>query len=318
MLEGGGRREGTGMPSKNAGVVALNDRPVQAGAAVAYCVLGMPRGGTTMVAKLLQCAGVFMGEAMPYTAEDPAFAALLREPRPDIGAFDALVAKRNASHGAWGFKAPFRNHWDILRSIPNCRFVAVFRDILAVGNRNRISVNADLIQSMQANLALEAGLLKFISSIDNPVLLLSYEKALVETKEVVEELIRFTGGMPAPELRARMADIVQPSEAGYLAAQGANPGKAACHIDVLSKERVAGWARYKTGENVFLELLFDDVVVAKGLAQIRRSDLAQRFGGDGGFGFDLAVANFGPANGPISVTVRDGNQGTILVRKRLD
>ena len=35
-----------------------------------------------------------------------------------MNAFNAVVKSRNSSYERWGFKAPFRNHWDLLEGLP--------------------------------------------------------------------------------------------------------------------------------------------------------------------------------------------------------
>src|SRR4051794_10693673 len=60
----------------------------------AFCVLGMPRGGTTIVAKLIQNMGVFMGHDLPVTVEDPTFSRILQQTSPDPMAFRDLVSLR--------------------------------------------------------------------------------------------------------------------------------------------------------------------------------------------------------------------------------
>src|SRR4051794_24481188 len=101
-------REGRSVPTLNTGFILLNKANLTPEQAAAICVIGMPRGGTTMAAKLLEAAGVFMGESLPVTAEDPEFAQLLMGTNPDEALFKRLVTQRGSMFSRWGFKAPFR------------------------------------------------------------------------------------------------------------------------------------------------------------------------------------------------------------------
>lgn len=123
----------------------------------ALIVAGFHRSGTSMVAQILQQAGIFLGREMiganssnPHGhIEDREFVALHRRvmeahgdtwqvdgPRiyhlaqPHWEAFDHLLARRRASHQLWGFKDPrvcfFMGVWEYL--VPEANFLVVHRD----------------------------------------------------------------------------------------------------------------------------------------------------------------------------------------------
>lgn len=169
-----------------------------------------------MTAKLLQAAGVFMGDRLPVTAEDPEFATLLREVSPDRARLRALIRSRDEAYSRWGFKAPYRNHWDILENMEGMRFVIVFRDVLAVANRNHISVRADLLASMKANMSLMQNIVRFIERTKHPVLAFSYEKALLSPEAICEEILEFVGTSISDEAINRLVAVIRPNEPEYL------------------------------------------------------------------------------------------------------
>ncbi|HET9070177.1 MAG TPA: hypothetical protein VFN28_16170, partial [Amaricoccus sp.] len=70
------------MTGLNTGIALLNPRPLADDEPAVFCVLGTGGGGTSMTARLLEAAGVFMGENLDYNAEDPRFALLLKNPEP--------------------------------------------------------------------------------------------------------------------------------------------------------------------------------------------------------------------------------------------
>ena len=84
-------------------------------------VLGVPRGGTSMVAKILSVLGVFMGDKLGATYEDPDFFRVMQrfgnmppwrrkwhflQRRKVLSDIQSLVAQRNVDHEVWGWKFP--------------------------------------------------------------------------------------------------------------------------------------------------------------------------------------------------------------------
>ena len=301
----------------NAGYAVLNEAPLDAAGKAAFCILGLPRGGTTMTAKLVQASGISVGERLPVTAEDPEFASLLKHSHPDTAEFDRLVARRFEQHARWGFKAPYKNHWELLRRIPHARFVIVYRDTLAVANRNRISANAELLPSMISNIAREGEITKFAASVTAPIFMFSYEKAVVEPGPIVDGLIQFCGAEQTEGRQTAMKNVIRPADMEYI--QGVAPRKNGirCTLDIATPQRVAGWVRAPDGYPIRIEVLLDDIVVGEAMAQNYRSDLAAHFGEHGRHGFDLAIGPPASSGKPVAIVVRDKSDKQVLARRTI-
>src|SRR5689334_8921346 len=70
-----------------------------------FVVTGLQRSGTSLVAAILQTAGVFIGsEINDVVFEDEAMARILVS--GDTTALRQLIAQRNANYPVWGFKYP--------------------------------------------------------------------------------------------------------------------------------------------------------------------------------------------------------------------
>lgn len=207
------------MTDLNKGYVFLNERPLGDDERAVFCVLGTAGGGTTMTARLLEAAGIFMGARMAFNAEDPQFARLLKEISPDQAAFRELVARRSAARPRWGFKAPFRFHRTLLSEIENVRYVTIFRDVLAAGVRTMMSGGARPVPAMSGINARQKELLAFMAVTNRPTLVLSYEKALTAPEEIARAVLAFTGTAETDDLVAQMKTIVQPNEPTYVAGQ---------------------------------------------------------------------------------------------------
>ena len=196
----------------NPGFFTINDTDKPASA---FVVLGTPRGGTTMVSKMLIAAGIFMGERMPVTAEDPLFARILMELDPDVAAFRGLIARRQKEGRRWGFKAPFRHHWRLLQSIPDCRFVVVFRDAMAVASRANMATGIDLMTKLGATLAGQREITSFLAFTNRPAFVFSYEKMVTAPDPILSALAPFLGASQAET--AAMKNVIDLDDPGYQA-----------------------------------------------------------------------------------------------------
>jgi hypothetical protein len=203
----------------NPGVALLNHRPLHADEPAVFCVLGTAGGGTSMTARLLEAAGIFMGENLKYNAEDPQFVRLLKDEKPDGAVFRKLIAQRNAAHRRWGFKSPFRFHWDLVSQIANVRYVVVFRDILAAGTRSTMASGANPLATMSTILSIQKDIVTSISSSRRPILMFSYEKALSTPSIVLESILEFAGAEASESAIVRLKGIVSPNDPIYVAAR---------------------------------------------------------------------------------------------------
>ena len=207
----------TDMTAVNKGVTLLNDPSLREGDPAVFCVLGIPGGGTTMTARLLEGAGISMGERTSFSAEDIDIAAVLRSPTPNVRKFRTLVARRNAANRRWGFKSPLRHHWNLLSSIGNVRYAVIFRDLVAVGMRSAIDSPDQVLKRMVPILNLQKAILESISSTNRPILLASYEKALLDPETLATQMLIFAGAEETPAKIAELKAIIQPNEPRYVA-----------------------------------------------------------------------------------------------------
>lgn len=302
------------MAKLNDGFVFTNEHKLRPDEPASFCVLGMPRGGTTMCARMLAASGVFMGSDLPVNAEDPAFARLLKEKRPKRDAFLELVRERTANHRRWGFKAPYRNHWDLLDELPAVRFLVIFRDVLAVANRNRISVGANTIKSIQANLALQKDIVRFLAGSRHPQLLISYEKALVAPDKIAAAVLRYAGSEAAQGTTDKVVSVIRPNDTDYVTSGQTGCPATFVRVDNASARRITGWARAADGTQVTLVFKVDGQTVATVLADRERRDLAKHFQSHGRYGFNVDLGAPGPDGERGEVTISDARDGKVYRR----
>ena len=179
---------------------------------------GVARSGTSMLAQLLDTAGVFMGLDLDEVVfEDHAVADAFAS--PDSGMLSRLIASRNEQAAVWGFKRPhlFNGSFPALQGmLRNPRFIITYRDPVAIAKRNGISEHFDARPGLRAAAADMLRCMDFTLGLTCPVLLVSYEKALLRPVALVEELIAFCGVDVAGDRRSRMVATVKANREEYI------------------------------------------------------------------------------------------------------
>lgn len=199
--------------------MVLNNRP-RTDPAMTVCIAGMPRGGTTMVAAVVHALGVDLGpeeDLRGFTFEDQ----MMNRPYQDE--VHKYIKKRDAEREVWGWKDPGAIHPfnDIAHALRNPRVILVFRDTFAVvqgemrfDEENDITGRTleTLIESAQRRLEENY---KFVERTRVPLLLVSYEKAIINRDSFVNEVVAFLELPTDPLLIQEAVDRISPS-GGYL------------------------------------------------------------------------------------------------------
>ena len=104
-----------------------------------FIIFGIPRGGTTMIARVAEQLGVGMGSGLPSNYEDDEFNydkmsdALKEDPKLMARALLRAINRRNGRHDVWGWKYP-RAHLYlplIIKQVRNPHLICVLRDPVA-------------------------------------------------------------------------------------------------------------------------------------------------------------------------------------------
>jgi len=205
-------------------------------------VLGAARGGTSMIAGALHRLGVPMAERTGVVYEDVPLSEAVE--KGDLEALERLIAERNARHPVWGWKRPsslrFRERW--IGRFRNPHYVAVFRDLFAIANRNRLSMQSEVLQNMRHSQEHFGLLLDFLQADAAPVLLVSYEKAMAHPEHFVGALREFVGTGDAAQVQAALRSI-EADSATYL--KTSRIAGALGVLDKIQADRVAGWALFR-------------------------------------------------------------------------
>jgi hypothetical protein len=259
---------------KNAGVLMLN----KSGAgplAKTVIVLGTARSGTTMVAAVLQALGVHMGEKLGPVLEDVSLSEAVE--RRDTAGLKHIVAQRNATHALWGWKRPSAIEYaDVWQGcFRNPYIIAIFRDPFAIANRNRISMLSDVFHNMERSVEQLGVLVQLLQKQQDPILLCSYEKALISPETFVQVVEDFLD-IDASEKREEVIRRINPASREYL--QTSRITHSLGHLDVANDHICSGWAFYpkQSTKTAKVRILVNDRLVETIEARRPRPDVKEK------------------------------------------
>ena len=191
-----------------------------------FVVFGVPRGGTTMVARIVEQLGVPMGQDLPANYEDHAFNFDLMpdELKADrskmLSSLIDVIRERNQSHSVWGWKYPRANIYlkQILEHVRRPHLICVLRDPLAsslrpLGRKNvraRLGKMTSPIKLMEQHVAWQSRNLEIIRRANCPSFICSYEKAVLNPEGFVAEMANFIGLDSTDQSIARAVDQIKP------------------------------------------------------------------------------------------------------------
>ena len=259
-----------------------------------FIVTGLHRSGTSLVASILQHAGIFMGRQINDAVfEDEEMGATVKS--GDDGALRRLIDERNANHGTWGFKLPeIYAHLrpEQLSLFDNAHLIVTFRDIAAIAVRNSLSEYKPAMTALRDAVSQSDALVTYIGSVSARSLLLSYEKALIFPPDFVDTLLSFCGLASDAALRARLIGLVAPNRTDYLSrARRIYRGR----IDGVAHGCVFGWCQpIGSNDPVRLDLFIDDRQVMSFLADVVLQNLLDAKVGTGAHGFVAALTGLQP------------------------
>lgn len=251
-----------------------------------FIVIGVARGGTTMVSRALHDMGVHMGDRISAVVEDVEVFRPMED--GDTDALRQIVARRNAKYPKWGFKRPAAITYirKFESEFRNPNYLIVFRDILAVTNRNRLSVGQDALSGLRIAAQQYVKLAELAASLGAPTLLVSYEKGLLEPDDFVTHLAAFAG-VDDPVLLAKARAGVAPGNERYLEESRARRGLG--RLDAVVDRVVTGWAAMSdVPRPVEVRLVLNDRELGVVLADRPRPD-ARRHEPAGAHGFEFAL-----------------------------
>lgn len=250
-----------------------------------FVVTGLQRSGTSLVAAMLQTAGLFIGSDInDVVFEDEAMARILAS--GDTAALRQIIAQRNANHSVWGFKYPALCDAlapSQLALFDRPRVVVTFRDPIAMAVRKSLSEYHDPMHVLHGLIAEQSAMMTFVSQLTCPSLLLSYEKVLGFPEDFVDATLRFCDIPQTDGLRARLVALIEPNRQRYIASAR---WRVEGLIEGVRNGQLYGWCRLTASHDpLALDVLVDGRVAVRVVAATFRQDLLDAGVGQGRHGF---------------------------------
>jgi hypothetical protein len=204
----------------NPGTATLSNQSHPVGGFKKIIIVGAGRTGTTAITSVIQELGFFTG--VDNKREKPSLEnekldelLALQQYSQLLDRLSEMASQNNRV--VWkGLKLMGKSHIDFVSSLPmDIGIVIVFRDILATAVRKTIVSDTDLIQEMASAIQANKKILKVIQLNQNNKLLISYEKLLTSTPEVVKSIADFCGDID-PHLLAPAASQITTKPIEYL------------------------------------------------------------------------------------------------------
>lgn len=174
-------------------------------------VLGTPRGGTSVVSGICHMLGVPMGvEIDRSNMEDLRFRGLLKsESRAELAS--VYLRELQALGQIVGAKDPVAiDHLsEVYPRIPQPILVVVSRDVYASTQRE-VAEGHEFWEILRATIRRKYSVLDFISTVDDPLIVVSYERLMQDPVAAVQSLARFLVGAVPERLVRLTAGMVQP------------------------------------------------------------------------------------------------------------
>ena len=254
-----------------------------------FIVTGLQRSGTSLIAAMLQHAGLFIGNQINTAVyEDEEIARVLAD--RDLNGLRQIVQRRNTSHARWGFKCPLLNDAlgpGQLGLFDRPRLIVAFRDPVAIAVRASLSEYQPALPALRDAISQQTELVDFLRQIECPSLLLSYEKALAFPQDAIDAILRFCDIATSERLRERLVALIEPNRPDYIAtARRRYEGL----IEGVRDGYLYGWCWLTQAlDPVTLDVLVDQRFVMRVVADVFRQDLLDAGIGQGRHGFFIPI-----------------------------
>jgi len=276
----------------NKGVVLLNKSNSESLKTIV--VVGVARGGTSIVAGTLAHLGLFMGNAADPVFEDTRLSLAFEKQSNEK--FEQVIADYNQRYDSWAWKRPssLNDLPRIAKKLRNPHFIFVFRDLLSVANRNTISMKLGVVGGLEAAFDDYKKIVRFIKKSQHPALLVSSEKAVQHKESFVDALIDFSSIQPTDLQIDKACTFITPNPSTYLKVSRINRVSGWVDNKQLQAGVLFGWA-YQTHNKAEVELsvFVNDVLTSSVIANEFQSDFKGKIHPTGLCAFNVDLKKLG-------------------------
>jgi hypothetical protein len=187
-------------------------RPANNQAEKTYVILGVERGGTSMVAGMIRALGIDLGERSGRNHEDPRFLA------EDQDVLKKRIAQNNAAGDIWGFKMPKASLMldFYLQNLRNPHFILVFRNIASVVDSWQTRGGSDPLQTSGHALNYYSTAVNTLSASHCPLLFANYERGCDQPEAFARALAEFLNVNDGESAISKAAAVVTGEGGGYV------------------------------------------------------------------------------------------------------
>ncbi len=178
-------------------------------------ISGLARSGTSMIAHVVENLGIELG-GQGIVKEDATLSHMLEQ--NSLKEFSDAVAQKNNKHDVWGWKRPgsFMYAHKFENEIRNPKYILVFRDTLSTAKRQSISGRLKFRNRLKKTAETNLQLTNFALNSEHPVMLVSYEKALLDKETFVKEVAKFLNLSPSEEQIDKAIKSIKNGNKAYL------------------------------------------------------------------------------------------------------
>ncbi|MFW5450519.1 MAG: hypothetical protein ACKE9I_02870 [Methylophagaceae bacterium] len=223
-------------------------------------VLGVERGGTSMVAGMIRALGIDLGERTGRNHEDPRFLT------DDQDKLIEQIQANNLSKNIWGFKVPkaslmldfYEQH------LVNPHYIIVFRNIAAtIDSWNTRGGSSHSMQTAEHIMNYYHQALTALHGSKSPLIFANYERACIQPEDFAKELATFMGIEHDEVILQKAASIVTGDGGGYIDLPEYYFHIESLNLDNRPKEELA--FKYVNGSDTHLQqgkkIVGDQVVI---------------------------------------------------------
>jgi len=238
-------------------------------------VIGVARGGTSLLAGCLDKIGIFTGDA----SGDPVYEDLRLAQAFENGQYtlaQEIIQEYDKRNDIWAFKRPASTQYlkKLISYSRNPVLLIVFRDLFSIANRNKISMKIGLVPGLQKALNDYSEIVDIISKRYCDMYLFSYDKVMLNQALLINELCKVSSIECTETIVKKVSEFIDPNSVNYLKSTRIN--KAIGRIDKCSKHIISGWAAITNNKYpVELELHVNGSLRSSTTADISRPDVAK-------------------------------------------
>ncbi len=274
----------------NEGIAFFGDKSKLEEKEKTLVVLGVARGGTSVISGTLDCLGVFTGErSREPVYEDMLLAEAIE--KGDVKEAQAIIKKYDDEHATWSFKRP--SLIDSIEKVHPCFhnpiYLVVFKDIFAIANRNSISMKQDVLVGIEKAQKDYAKIVKFLKGHKElNYFTFSYEKIMHKKELFVDTLVEIIGKESINKHKMQKAlNFIEPNPSKYL--DVSRNTKSIGRVEEITTNIVSGWGKYAIKDEPAVVELWINNKAIKSIVADHQHKLKDGYG----FSFDLSDVDVG-------------------------